>query len=380
MAGIAIDGFRVVFERHTSGAHFVSELTTALAARQEVDHLLLLVPTLPEAGALPELTRLEKVEFLSADAEYDPTSGFRAHTRWIQRDVPRLLRQHAARIDHFVAPYHYTPVRRPKSISVATVIHDVCGLGYGYPKHKLGFYRHLAMLLTASFFADRLIPISTFTSAEFSKRFRWAGKRVTRPVYNGISDRTLDRRDAEQELCSFSLEPRSYFFGVAAAHPRKGTDLLLASYARYRAAGGDRRLVLLGGEANASLVHRMLAPEHHHGVLLLPRVPSTLRNALYSGAIALVFPSRCEGFGYPVLEAMRQGCPVIAASAGPAQEIVGGLTPLLHELGPEPIATEMRRVENMDASERSHLAAVLVTRSGEFGQDYGRRFLDVLVR
>jgi glycosyltransferase involved in cell wall biosynthesis len=379
MTGIAIDGFRAVLERNTSGAHFVTELSTSLAARAEVDHVLLLVPRSPADGSLPELSGNAKIEFLSADVPYDPTSGFRDHTRWIQRDIPRLLRRHADRIDHYVAPYHYTPIWRPRSMEVGTVIHDVCGLGHGYPKHKLGFYRHLAMLLTASICADRLIPISRFTSVEFSKRFRWATGRLTPPVYNGISDRTLDESQIVQELSALSLEAHRYFFGVAAAHPRKGTDLLLAAYARYRADGGQLPLVLLGGEANSHLILASLPFEVHDHLVLLPPIPSALRNALYAGAIALVFPSRCEGFGYPVLEAMRQGCPTVAASSGPAGEIVGGLLPLLDELHPDRIAAEMGRLEGCNDMLRSRLARSLVERSGRFGQDYGRCFMEALV-
>jgi glycosyltransferase involved in cell wall biosynthesis len=45
--------------------------------------------------------------------------------------------------------------------------------------------------------------------------------------------------------------------------------------------------------------------------------------ALYSRAMALVFPSRYEGFGWPVIEAQASGCPVICSHAGPLPEVVG---------------------------------------------------------
>lgn len=58
-------------------------------------------------------------------------------------------------------------------------------------------------------------------------------------------------------------------------------------------------------------------------VFRLGRIPSGDLDTLYRTAVALTFPSRFEGFGIPVLEAMSRGCPVVAADATALPEVVG---------------------------------------------------------
>src|SRR5260221_12516910 len=64
-------------------------------------------------------------------------------------------------------------------------------------------------------------------------------------------------------------------------------------------------------------------------------------NWLYRHAVALTFPSRFEGFGLPVLEAMGHGCPVIAAAATPLPEVVGASGVLLSPDDPAAWAARM---------------------------------------
>jgi glycosyltransferase involved in cell wall biosynthesis len=76
---------------------------------------------------------------------------------------------------------------------------------------------------------------------------------------------------------------------------------------------------------------------------------------LYAGARALVFPSLYEGFGFPVLEAMLCGCPVITSTTSSLPELAGDAALLVDPLSVEYIAEAMRRVDNDE-----HLRAVLI--------------------
>ncbi len=109
----------------------------------------------------------------------------------------------------------------------------------------------------------------------------------------------------------------------AITYPHKNHLVLLDAFAELAAVEPDLRLVLCGGEAaaEAAVRERMARPDLAGRVIRTGRVPAPLLEALYRGAVAVVVPSRYEGFGLPVLEAMVRGVPVVAADAGSLPEV-----------------------------------------------------------
>src|SRR5207247_2436003 len=71
--------------------------------------------------------------------------------------------------------------------------------------------------------------------------------------------------------------------------------------------------------------------------------------ALYSGAVALLFPSLYEGFGIPCLEAMACGCPVLASHAGSLVEVVADAGVVVEPMDASAIAAGVRRLMEDDA-------------------------------
>jgi glycosyltransferase involved in cell wall biosynthesis len=110
-------------------------------------------------------------------------------------------------------------------------------------------------------------------------------------------------------------EPMLLYPAKGWAH--KNHLLLLTAFELLRARRPELRLVLTGA-------HRDELPRSlPDGVEVRGLVPRAELVELYRRSAALVFPSRYEGFGLPVLEAMASGCPVVAARAGSLPEVVG---------------------------------------------------------
>ncbi len=113
------------------------------------------------------------------------------------------------------------------------------------------------------------------------------------------------------------LPPGSYALAVGTPAAHKNLGVLEATAAMLRTRGLD--LVATGGVASGVFG----GASWPGAVRPLGRVDDATLAALYRGAACLVFPSRYEGFGLPVIEAMACGCPVVAAAIPALREVCG---------------------------------------------------------
>jgi glycosyltransferase involved in cell wall biosynthesis len=115
--------------------------------------------------------------------------------------------------------------------------------------------------------------------------------------------------------------PWPYLLFVATLEPRKGVDDLLAAHARLRTRHAELGLVLAGPTGWGA------PPDTDRpGVIVAGTLDDAHLDAAYRGAVALVLPSRYEGFGFQVVEAMARGCPVVTSDAACLPEVGGGAT------------------------------------------------------
>jgi glycosyltransferase involved in cell wall biosynthesis len=117
-----------------------------------------------------------------------------------------------------------------------------------------------------------------------------------------------------------------YFLYPAITYVHKDHAVLVDALARLAGpAEADIELVLTGGagEAEEALTDHVRRLGLGARVHRLGRVPRSELDALLTGALGLVFPSRYEGFGLPVLEAMGAGVPVAVADATALGEVAG---------------------------------------------------------
>jgi glycosyltransferase involved in cell wall biosynthesis len=141
--------------------------------------------------------------------------------------------------------------------------------------------------------------------------------------------------------------PDTYLLGVSTLQPNKNFARLLEAYALARGRlPEDTSLVVVGqpGWRYEGVVRSTRELGLDGSVRFIGYVPDADLAALYSGALAFVYPSLYEGFGLPPLEAMACGAPVIASHASSLPEVVGDAGLLVDPLDVEDIAAAMVRV------------------------------------
>jgi glycosyltransferase involved in cell wall biosynthesis len=154
-----------------------------------------------------------------------------------------------------------------------------------------------------------------------------------------------------------------YILFVGALERRKQPDLALLTMLGCEQHDPDLRLVLVGPDRGLEAELRKSADAFglRDRVEFAGHVPRDELAALYRGAEALVFPSRYEGFGLPVLEAMASGTPVVATSSSSIPEVAGDAA-IFVEADPTALAAGVERAR----SDRDRLRAAGLERARRF--------------
>ena len=148
---------------------------------------------------------------------------------------------------------------------------------------------------------------------------------------------------------------------------RKDLGRLRAAYDLLPADMLDTALVVAGrtNPGSERLARELTRPSRRGHVIGLGYVPRDALPALYSGASAFVYPSRYEGFGLPVLEAMSCGSPVIVSASAALAELVGEAGVVLRTESVEELTRALERLLRFE-DERRRQAQLALERAAEF--------------
>lgn len=200
--------------------------------------------------------------------------------------------------------------------------------------------------------ALHIIVPSQYTKHTLIDKYATPNEKIT-VIPHGIT--SIFRRASPDEIhrvrVQYNLSDR-YIFYPANPWPHKNHARLMAALRIYQDRYDDPiDLVLSGRLSNEPRDATLLAiaASVDNRVIDLGFVPQEDLPALYSSATLMAFPSIFEGFGYPLVEAMACGCPIVAANATSIPEITNGAALLFDPFDPEAIANAIHRLINNPA-------------------------------
>jgi glycosyltransferase involved in cell wall biosynthesis len=177
----------------------------------------------------------------------------------------------------------------------------------------------------------------------------------TAVIRHGLEPAIGAHKTSETQLRTrFNLGSSRVLLIPAITHPHKNHEFLLRLLAN-EWSNEDVKLVMVGGEGLAeSRIQSLIAElQIAHKVVRSGRVNAADRDGLIAMAEALVFPSKYEGFGAPVLEAMALGTPVISSDCASLPEVIGD-GGLVLPLNPAAWAGALESVRSQRASLVQH--------------------------
>jgi glycosyltransferase involved in cell wall biosynthesis len=215
--------------------------------------------------------------------------------------------------------------------------------------------------------ADALIAVSEHTRADLCDLYQTDVNKV-RVIHEGIDAEFRPAPSEEIARVREQYSPgRPYLLMVGTLEPRKNHAAALRALARLKAEGARHRLVIAGGKGwlFEPINRQVSASRLENDVVFAGYVPQADLPALYSGADGVLVPSLYEGFGFPVLEAMACGAPVVASNVSSLPEIAGEAALLVDAEDDAALAAAVQRILRETALAHS-LREMGLRRAAEF--------------
>jgi glycosyltransferase involved in cell wall biosynthesis len=202
--------------------------------------------------------------------------------------------------------------------------------------------------------ASRVLAISTDTAGDLNRHAGVPAERIA-CVGIGIPELfiTVGPNTKSKPFENVNIrEP--FILMVGTLDPRKNVPLAVDAFATYlrRHPSSELQLVLAGRPGwGATPVHRAISRHHlEDRVRILGHVPDDQLKQLYSRAECLAYPSRYEGFGLPVFEAIACGTPVICSDIPPFNSLVRGVATFVDPAEPDSLVSAMENVLGKSSS------------------------------
>ncbi|MFC1644648.1 glycosyltransferase family 4 protein [Patescibacteria group bacterium] len=272
---------------------------------------------------------------------------------WEKFSLPKKVTEDNC--ESFISLYQ-CPTILGKNIKHTMVVHDI--IPKLFPEYLNNWRKKLYWKLTEQAIkrADRIIAVSESTKIDLVEKLKISEEKieVSHVDVDDIYKAEVSSEKSKEVLDKYDLSP-GYIYSGGGLEKRKNIDKVIFAYNELRKSGVRLPKLVISGKMMPELAPLVTDVaglvkdyELEADVRLLDFVSQEDLPAIYKNALFFVYPSEYEGFGMPVLEAMNQGIPVIAARNSSIAE-VGGDAVVYFET--ENIDEMSRKIEDMVSNE-----------------------------
>jgi len=302
---------------------------------------------------------------------------------WHQRVLPSLARNLTLNVLH-VPSYRRMLWRKP--CGMVSTIHDLAPFRVtGKYDWKRMFYGRVVVRRLARR-QDHVIAVSENTARDLGQFFDLHPPRVS-VVWNGIDhtrflpgDRSVALTEARQK---WGLDQPFFLYVSRLEHPAKNHVRLIEAFDRFKTETSSPWLLALAGSDwhGAEAIHTAArSAKHQADIRLLGFVDDASLPQLYRATEVFVYPSLFEGFGFPPVEAMACGCPVICTHRGALREVVGNSALIVDPESVTDIAAALTKMARSESERHSWRAAGFANARRFDWNENARQVLDIYQR
>ena len=257
---------------------------------------------------------------------------------WMQTNVPIIA--HRLKIDLYWGSRHQLVLLLPSKVKTILSIYDIVHRLYPNTMALPNLIIERLLMRLSVMKASRIVTLSKSTASDLQTYFKTDSKKLS-TIYPGVP--TLP---AEGSMGGRNQLPNRYFLFVGTLEPRKNLFKIIKAFEAIEPQKNDVYLVVVGakGWRDRKLLGALQSSETGKRILWHGYVDRTELRPIYEQAECLLLPSLYEGFGFPILEAMACGTPVITSARASMPEVAGEAAILVNPDNVDQIAAAMRKI------------------------------------
>jgi glycosyltransferase involved in cell wall biosynthesis len=244
---------------------------------------------------------------------------------WTKIALPIHLYFQKEKLDIFYSPSHYSPQFCP--CPTIPTIHDLGYLQFQSQFTRKDLYQLINWTKQSIKKATQIITVSNFSKTEIEKTYKINSQKIT-IAYNGVENPPkIDTKTEQKILSSYNLRSKNYYLYLGTLKPNKNIPFLISTFAKYLRSNIDDlkpNLVIAGkkGWLFNEIFTTVKKENIESNIVFTDFIDESQKWTLYKHAKALIMPSLYEGFGIPVIEAMKSNTPIISSNITPLKEVI----------------------------------------------------------